>query len=411
MASRTIEIEAHDGRKFSGYLAVPESGSGPGLILGQEIFGINGTMRETADYFAEEGYVVLAPDLFWRLEPGIELGYDEADFQKAFGYFERFDVDQAVDDIGASVAALKALDECDGGVGFMGFCLGGKLAFLTAARHEIAVSISFYGVGLPDLMGEAGNVSCPIVFHCAELDKFCPPEAFEAIRDGMKDHAGTEIYLYQGADHGFYNKDRDVFDKSAVSMAHSRTIAALRRALGPHYDLEALWDRHCQFEFGDRDVDATMATMVAEPYVNHIPTMTGGVGHKNLHRFYLNHFVHANPDDTKLVPVSRTVGADRVVDEMLFCFTHDREIDWLLPGVPPTGRYVEIPVVAVINFRGGKLYHEHIYWDQASVLVQIGLLDPTGLPVGGADVAKKMYDANSLDSNALMARWADSAAE
>lgn len=409
MASRTIEIEAGDGGTFSGYLAVPESGSGPGLILGQEIFGVNGTMRETADNFAEEGYLVLAPDLFWRLEPGIELGYDEESFQKAFGYLERFDVNQAIDDVGASIVALKALDECSGGVGFMGFCLGGKLAFLTAARHDIDVSISFYGIGLPELMGEAGNISCPIVFHCAELDKFCPPEAFEAIHDGMKSHAGAEFYLYQGADHGFYNKDRDVFHKSAVSMAQSRTIAALRRTLGPRFDLEELWDQHCFFEFAQRDVDATMATMVAEPYVNHVPTMTGGVGYKNLHRFYLNHFVHANPDDTKLIPVSRTVGADRVVDEMLFCFTHDREIDWLLPGIAPTGKFVEIPIVAVINFRGGKLYHEHIYWDQASVLVQIGLLDPTGLPVGGADVAKKMYDAKSLDSNALMARWADSA--
>ncbi len=149
MASRTIEIEAGDGGKFSGYLAVPESGSGPGLILGQEIFGINRTMRETADYFAEEGYVVLAPDLFWRLEPGIELGYDEADFQKAFGYFERFDVDRAIDDIGASIAALKALDECNGGVGVMGFCLGGKLAFLTAARHDVAVQSRSTASGCP----------------------------------------------------------------------------------------------------------------------------------------------------------------------------------------------------------------------------------------------------------------------
>ncbi len=143
MTSRTIEITAADGGTFSGYLAVPEGGSGPGLILGQEIFGINKTMRETADSFAEEGYVVLAPDLFWRLEPGIELGYGEADFTKAFGYFERFDVDQAIDDIGASITALKALDECTGGVGFMGFCLGGKLAFLTAARQDVAVAISF----------------------------------------------------------------------------------------------------------------------------------------------------------------------------------------------------------------------------------------------------------------------------
>ncbi len=118
-----------------------------------------------------------------------------------------------------------------------------------------------------------------------------------------------------------------------------------------------------------------MKTMVAEPYVNHIPMMTGGVGHRDLARFYANHFIPKCPKDTKLVPISRTIGADRLVDEMLFCFTHDVEIDWMLPGVAPTGKYVEIPLVAIVNFRGDKLYHEHIYWDQASVLVQIGLLD------------------------------------
>ena len=108
------------------------------------------------------------------------------------------------------------------------------------------------------------------------------------------------------------------------------------------------------------------------------------------------------------MPVSRTVGADRVVDEMLFCFTHDIEIDWMLPGIPPTGKYVEIAVVAIINFRGDKLYHEHIYWDQASVLVQLGLLDPAGLPVAGVETARKLADERR-PSNTLMARWAESA--
>ena len=408
MASRTIELKARDGGRFSGYLAVPESGSGPGLLLGQEIFGVNKTMRETADYFAEEGYVVLAPDLFWRMEPGVELPYDEAGFAKAFEYFGKFDVDAAIEDLGAAAQALRTLPECTGKVGIMGFCLGGKLAFLTAARETVDVAISFYGVGLPDLMGEAKNIDCPMIFHCPELDEYCPPEAVEAIRAGMADHESAEIYEYPGADHGFYNKDRDIFDKPSAMMAHTRTIAALRAAMGPRYDLSYLWDKHCEYEFITRDVDATMATMVAEPYVNHIPTMTGGVGYKQLHRFYLNHFVHANPEDTKLVPVSRTIGADRVVDEMVFCFTHTKEIDWMLPGVEPTGKYVEVPVIGVINFRGDKLYHEHIYWDQASVLVQIGLLDPKGLPVAGHDATKKMMDAASLPSNTLMERWKES---
>jgi carboxymethylenebutenolidase len=172
-------------------------------------------------------------------------------------------------------------------------------------------------------------------------------------------------------------------------------------------DLTVLWETHCAHEFGARDVDATMKTMVAEPYVNHIPTMTGGVGHDQLKRFYTHHFVNSNPEDTKLTLVSRTIGKDRVVDEMLFCFTHTREIDWMLPGIPPTGKYVEIPLVAIVSFRGDKICNEHIYWDQASVLVQIGKLDPSGLPVAGIETARKLLD-KALPSNTLMAAWLNS---
>jgi carboxymethylenebutenolidase len=176
--------------------------------------------------------------------------------------------------------------------------------------------------------------------------------------------------------------------------------------MGKH-DLVALWEAHCRYEFETRDVDATMATMVAAPYVNHVPTMTGGVGHDQLKRFYKYHFIGGNPPDTTLAPISRTVGADQIVDEMLFSFTHTSEIDWMLPGVPPTGRRGEIPLVAIVRFVDGKVAHEHIYWDQASVLVQIGRLDPKGLPVAGAETAHKVMDKTKR-SNALMTRWADS---
>jgi carboxymethylenebutenolidase len=175
----------------------------------------------------------------------------------------------------------------------------------------------------------------------------------------------------------------------------------------PQHDLEALWEAHCRYEFETRDVDATMATMVADPYVNHIPTMTGGVGHDHLKRFYKYHFIGANPPDTEMVPVSRTVGASSIVDEMIFRFTHTSEIDWMLPGIAPTGRRVEIPLVAIVRFDGDKLVHEHIYWDQASVLVQLGLLDPAGLPVAGAETARKVLD-KTLPSNTLMKAWATS---
>lgn len=165
--------------------------------------------------------------------------------------------------------------------------------------------------------------------------------------------------------------------------------------------LEAIWEAHCRYEFETRDLDATMATMVAEPYVNHIPTMTGGIGYEQLKLFYANHFIGANPPDTSLTLVSRTVGKDQLVDEMLFTFTHTRAVDWMLPGIEPTGRRVEVPLVAIVKFKDGKVAHEHIYWDQASVLVQIGLLDARDLPVVGIETARKLVDPQ-LPSNTLM---------
>jgi carboxymethylenebutenolidase len=172
----------------------------------------------------------------------------------------------------------------------------------------------------------------------------------------------------------------------------------------PTHDLAALWEAHTRTEFETRDVDATMESMVAEPYVNHIPTMAGGVGHDELKRFYKYHFIGGNPPDTSLALISRTIGSDSLVDEVLFSFTHTSEIDWMLPGIAPTGRKVEIPLVAIVQFRDGKLAHEHIYWDQASVLVQIGHLDPAGLPVAGVATARKALDP-TCPSNTLMPNW------
>jgi len=169
-------------------------------------------------------------------------------------------------------------------------------------------------------------------------------------------------------------------------------------------NLVALWEEHCRCEFETRDVNATMATMVPEPYVNHVPTMTGGVGYEQLKRFYARHFIPVNPPDFRLEPISRTVGVDTIVDEFVVYFTHTTEMDWLLPGIPPTGRTVAIPTVAIVKFEGDKVAHEHIYWDQASLLVQIGVLDPSGLPVAGAETARKLLD-ESRPSNELMKRW------
>ncbi|CAB3870980.1 hypothetical protein LMG26846_02993 [Achromobacter insuavis] len=407
ITTREVTIASHDGQSFSAYLAVPAAGHGPGLVLCQEIFGINDFMRRTAQSLAEEGYVVLAPDLFWRQQPGIQLTDGPADMPRAFELYQGFDVDLGIKDIAATLAALRALPEQQGGAGVLGYCLGGKLAYLAACRTDADVAIGYYGVGIEDSLEEAANLRGRLALHIAEQDGFCPPPARQRILEALGGKANVELYVYPGMDHAFARTGGAHYDKPSALMAHQRSMAALQRVIGPQFDYSYLWDKHCEYEFGTRDVAATMATMVAEPYVNHIPTMTGGVGYRELSRFYQHHFVNSNPPDTRLVPLSRTVGATQIVDELLFCFTHTTEIDWLLPGVAPTGKYVEIPLVAIVKFRGDKLCHEHIYWDQASVLVQIGVLDPQGLPVAGRETARKLLD-ETLPSNTLMARWKDS---
>jgi carboxymethylenebutenolidase len=143
--------------------------------------------------------------------------------------------------------------------------------------------------------------------------------------------------------------------------------------------------------------------MMADAYVNHIPVLTGGVGKQQLREFYSKRFIPQMPPDTEMVPLSRTIGHDQLVDEMIFKFTHTMRMDWMLPGVAPTGKRVEVPLVAIVRFRDGKLAHEHIYWDQASVLVQLGLLDPSELPVSGVESARKALDKR-LPSNGLIDR-------
>lgn len=397
-----LTIAASDGSgEFRAYLALPKSGKGPGIVLAQEIFGINDYVREVADYYAEEGYVVLAPDLFWRQQPNVDLGYTPDDWRKAFGFFQGFNQDQGIADIDATLAALRQRTELDGKVGVLGFCLGGKLAYLAACRCDVDVAVGYYGVGIQDNLDESKNIKGRLVLHFAEKDQFCPALARDAIFVALQGRPNVELYLYPDVDHAFARPPSEHYHKPSALMAHERSVAAFRKQIGPQYDFSALWDKHCEYEFGTRNVDDTMATMVAQPYVNHIPTMTGGVGYEDLHSFYTHHFVNSNPPDTHLIPISRTVGASQIVDEMLFCFTHTCEIDWMLPGLAPTGKYVEIPLVAIVKFRGDKLYHEHIYWDQASVLVQVGVLDPNKLPVTGINSAKKLLD-ESLPSNTLM---------
>src|ERR1700739_1440829 len=170
--------------------------------------------------------------------------------------------------------------------------------------------------------------------------------------------------------------------------------------------LNDLWEQHLREEFTTHDTEATLDTMVPDAYVNHIPVLTGGLGRDQLRKFYSRHFIPKMPPDTEIVPISRTIGAERLVDEMIFRFTHSLEMDWMLPGIAPSGKRVECGLVVIVHFREGKLSSEHIYWDQASVLAQIGLMDASRLPVAGVETARKLADP-SLPSNQLIERVID----
>ena len=165
--------------------------------------------------------------------------------------------------------------------------------------------------------------------------------------------------------------------------------------------LNQLWEEHVRHEFATHNTEDTLATMVEDAYVNHIPVLTGGTGENALREFYSKRFIPQMPPDTEMTPISRTIGNNQLVDELVFKFTHTIRMDWMLPGLAPTGKRVEVPLVAIVKFRDGKLMHEHIYWDQASVLVQLGLLEVGTLPVSGIESARKALDP-SLPFNALM---------
>ncbi|KAL6238406.1 hypothetical protein BDW75DRAFT_27717 [Aspergillus navahoensis] len=233
-----------------------------------------------------------------------------------------------------------------------------------------------------------------------------------------------KVYSYlEAPSSGFIIPGHADFNYSSAGVAHTRTLTFIKNHLGgPYFDLEKIWNEHTYYEFENRSVEKTMATMVQEPYVNHVPTLTGGIGRAKLSKFYLNHFIFNNPDDTKLELISRTLGVDRVVDEFIFCLTHNKVIDWLLPGVPPTGKPLRIPFTSVVNIRGDRLYHEHIAWDQATVLMQLGLLPeylpfPYSLadgrtpapgkrfeyrvPAAGVETANKLQDEHTVPSNGM----------
>jgi len=405
-----ITVKSFDAGEFDAHLVLPAGGYGPGIVVLQEIFGVNQYLRNVCDWYAAHGFVAICPDLFWRQERGVELSdQTEAGWQKAFELYQGLDQAKAVEDSAAALEFLRKHPACSGTVGAVGFCVGGNLAWLLSTRFKPDCAVGFYGVSIEKTLSEASHFSSPLMLHIAGKDQYCPPEAQRQIHEVLDPNPLATIHDYPEQDHAFGRPGGEHFDAAAAELANLRTLEFFVRNLAgeglanAQKSLSDRWDEHVKYEFATRDTADTLKTMVPDAYVNHVPVLTGGVGHEQLREFYSQRFIPQMPPDTSMTPVSRTIGTDRVVDEMVFEFTHTIKMDWMLPGVAPTGKHVKIPLVVIVHFRDGKLAHEHIYWDQASVLAQLGLIDSAKLPVAGVETAEKVLDP-SLPANELIKR-------
>lgn len=231
MAGATVQIKGPDGA-FSGYLASPASGRGPGVVVIQEIFGVNQVMRTVADDLAARGFFALAPDLFWRLEPGVQLtDKSDAEWKRAFDLMGRFDQDKGTTDIQATINHLRHLKGCTGKVGAVGYCLGGLLAYLTAARTDSDASVGYYGVNIQEKLGEASKIKKPLMLHVAGKDQFVPPEAQKKMSDGLKGNRHVTIHTYPEMDHAFARPGGAHYDKANAELANGRTTTFFRQHL------------------------------------------------------------------------------------------------------------------------------------------------------------------------------------
>jgi carboxymethylenebutenolidase len=233
MSGQVISIASRDG-DFTGYLARPGvSGTGPGVIVIQEIFGVNTEMRRVCDQLAKDGFVALCPDLFWRIEPGVCLtDHTEEEWGRAIELMQAIDIDAAVEDIRTSIAALRTRAECRGDVGAIGFCLGGLLAFLTAARTDVDASVGYYGVGIQERLGEADRIAAPLMLHIAGKDRFVPKEAQDAMTAALGSRHQVTLHAYPDMDHAFAREGGAHYDAEQARLATERTVAFLREHLG-----------------------------------------------------------------------------------------------------------------------------------------------------------------------------------
>jgi len=232
MSGQTTTIMTADG-EFSAYVARPQAAKAPAVVVIQEIFGVNAVMRGIADDLAAAGYLAVCPDLFWRIEPGIDItDQSEADWKKAFELYQAFDVEQGVEDIAATIAAIRGDAGCNGQVGAVGFCLGGLLAFLTGTRTDADASVAYYGVGIDKFVDEAKTLARPLLIHIAEEDEFVPKEAQAVMVAAVKDNPKVELYSYPGRNHAFARKGGAHYDAADAEKANRRTLDFFKVNLG-----------------------------------------------------------------------------------------------------------------------------------------------------------------------------------
>ncbi|CAJ0544607.1 Ff.00g037010.m01.CDS01 [Fusarium sp. VM40] len=366
-------------------------GHGPGLVVltpaSGDVLEIKDGVPSVLVKWAEEGYTVV------QIESSV---FDGISSQSVIA------------------EALEALTQCDK-------CNEGRIGLVVYAP-ELWNTVASCLIGVSDIVAavlyidqanqsELSSIDIPLLQHIVG----------SATKHSANKALGVE-YLYPKAQsHAFATPFHQHFDYNMESVSHTRNLQFLKPKVGgPYFDLEHIWEEHTHYEFADRSVEHTMSTMVQEPYVNHIPTLTGGIGREKLSDFYRHNFIFNNSADSELDLISRTVGIDRVVDEFIFKFTHDQEVPWMLPGVPPTNIKAEVPFTAVVNIRGDRLYHEHISWDQGTLLRQLGLLPeylpfpyalPDGrtadggfeyrVPVAGKETAVKVRDRHGVGSNQM----------
>lgn len=227
-----ISITAHDGGSFQAYIARPENTPAPVVIVIQEIFGINQELRDKCHELAAQGYIAVCPDLFWRIEPGIELVDSVPEqLQRAFDLYGQFDVKNGIADLKSTLDQVRKLDGSNGKVGCTGYCLGGKLAFMMATHSDIDASVSYYGVAIETMLDDSANIKAPLLMHIAENDQFVPPEAQAQIKGVLSDNPHVEIHSYPGADHAFARGNGMHYNEAAATLANGRTKTFLKDAL------------------------------------------------------------------------------------------------------------------------------------------------------------------------------------